>query len=100
MKQNRLNDGEASMENELFLQSVFLEALRNKQISVSVYLINGIKLQGKIDSFDQSVILLKNTTAQIVYKHAISTIVPSEEISLNEKLKTQALTEEVLAVET
>ena len=44
---------------------------------MSIYLVNGIKLQGQIDSFDQFVVLLKNTVSQMVYKHAISTVVRS-----------------------
>jgi host factor-I protein len=43
---------------------------------VSIYLISGIKLQGQIESFDQFVILLRNAVSQMVYKHAISTVVP------------------------
>jgi host factor-I protein len=43
--------------------------------------VNGIKLQGQIESFDQFVILLKNTVSQMVYKHAISTVVPSRPVS-------------------
>lgn len=64
------------------LQDPYLNALRREQTPVSIYLVNGIKLQGQIDSFDQFVILLKNTMSQIVYKHAISTIVPSKPVSL------------------
>ncbi|NBT34399.1 MAG: RNA chaperone Hfq [Betaproteobacteria bacterium] len=59
------------------LQDPFLNTLRKEHVSVSVYLVNGIKLQGHIESFDQYVVLLKNTVTQMVYKHAISTIVPS-----------------------
>ncbi|EQB4359892.1 RNA chaperone Hfq [Vibrio alginolyticus] len=59
------------------LQDPFLNALRRERIPVSIYLVNGIKLQGQIESFDQFVILLKNTVNQMVYKHAISTVVPS-----------------------
>ncbi len=59
------------------LQDPFLNMLRKEHIPVSIYLVNGIKLQGHIDSFDQYVVLLKNTITQIVYKHAISTIVPT-----------------------
>jgi host factor-I protein len=59
------------------LQEPFLNALRRDKVPVSVYLISGIKLQGTIESFDQFVILLRNSTNQLVYKHAISTIVPS-----------------------
>jgi len=59
------------------LQEPFLNALRRDKVPVSVYLISGIKLQGTIESFDQFVILLRNSTNQMVYKHAISTIVPA-----------------------
>lgn len=58
------------------LQDPFLNLLRKEHIPVSVYLVNGIKLQGQVESFDQYVILLRNTVTQMVYKHAISTIVP------------------------
>lgn len=63
------------------LQDPFLNALRRERVQVSIYLVNGIKLQGQIESFDQFVILLKNTVSQMVYKHAISTVVPSRPIS-------------------
>ena len=59
------------------LQDPFLNALRREHVPVSIYLVNGIKLQGQIESFDQFVVLLKNTVSQMVYKHAISTVVPS-----------------------
>lgn len=64
------------------LQDPFLSALRQEQVQVSVYLVNGIKLQGNIESFDQYVVLLKNAVTQMVYKHAISTIVPARPIAL------------------
>ncbi|HEX2201560.1 MAG TPA: RNA chaperone Hfq [Gammaproteobacteria bacterium] len=64
------------------LQDPFLNALRKEHVPVSIYLVNGIKLQGQIESFDQFVILLKNSVSQMVYKHAISTIVPSRNIKL------------------
>ena len=64
------------------LQEPYLNALRKERISVSIYLVNGIKLQGQIESFDQFVILLKNTVSQMVYKHAISTVVPSRNVKL------------------
>ena len=63
-------------------QDPFLNALRTEHIPVSIYLVNGIKLQGQIDSFDQYVILLKNTVTQMVYKHAISTVVPTKTFSI------------------
>ena len=65
------------------LQDPFLNALRREKIPVSIYLVNGIKLQGQIDSFDQFVVLLKNSVSQMVYKHAISTVVPSRNVRLN-----------------
>ncbi|EAO0276542.1 RNA chaperone Hfq [Salmonella enterica] len=63
------------------LQDPFLNALRRERVPVSIYLVNGIKLQGQIESFDQFVILLKNTVSQMVYKYAISTVVPSRPVS-------------------
>lgn len=65
------------------LQDPYLNALRRERIPVSIYLVNGIKLQGQIESFDQFVILLKNTVSQMVYKHAISTVVPARALSHN-----------------
>lgn len=62
------------------LQDPFLNALRRERIPVAVYLVNGIKLQGTIESFDQFVVLLRNTVSQMVYKHAISTVVPSRNV--------------------
>lgn len=59
------------------LQDPFLNALRKERIPVSIFLVNGIKLQGQVESFDQYVVLLKNTVSQMVYKHAISTVVPA-----------------------
>ena len=64
------------------LQDPFLNALRKEHVPVSIYLVNGIKLQGQIDSFDQFVVLLKNTVSQMVYKHAISTVVPARAVQL------------------
>jgi len=64
------------------LQDNFLNSLRKDHIPVSIFLVNGIKLQGKVDSFDQYVIMLKNTISQMVYKHAISTIVPSKAVKM------------------
>ncbi len=62
------------------LQDPFLNTLRKERIPVSIYLVNGIKLQGQIESFDQFVVLLKNSVSQMVYKHAISTVVPARNI--------------------
>lgn len=66
------------------LQDPFLNALRLEKTPVSLFLVNGIKLQGHIDSFDQYVVLLRNATVlQMVYKHAISTVVPARTVNLN-----------------
>ena len=64
------------------LQDPFLNALRKEQVPVAIYLVNGIKLQGRIESFDQYVVLLKNSITQMVYKHAISTIVPARMVDI------------------
>ncbi len=64
------------------LQEPFLNTLRKEHVPVSIYLVNGIKLQGQIESFDQFVILLRNSVSQMVYKHAISTVVPARNVQL------------------
>ncbi len=64
------------------LQEPFLNILRKERTPVSVFLVNGIKLQGQIESFDQFVIVLKNAVNQMVYKHAISTIVPAKTVKI------------------
>ena len=64
------------------LQDPFLNTLRRENVPVSIYLVNGIKLQGQIESFDQFVVLLRNSVSQMVYKHAISTVVPARSIRL------------------
>ena len=64
------------------LQDPFLNILRKERIPVSIYLVNGIKLQGQVESFDQFVVLLKNTVSQMIYKHAISTVVPSRPVKI------------------
>ena len=70
------------MTKSQILQEPFLNALRKDKIPVSIYLVNGIKLQGQVDSFDQYVIILKNTVNQMVYKHAISTVVPARMVKI------------------
>lgn len=72
------------------LQDPFLNVLRRDRIPVSVYLVNGIKLQGHVDSFDSFVILLKNAAvSQMVYKHAVSTIVPARNVRIDESSEPQ-----------
>lgn len=70
------------MLNHHSLQDPFLNELRKEKIPVSVFLVNGIKLHGIVDSYDQYVLLLKNSVTQMVYKHAISTVVPSRMITI------------------
>lgn len=65
------------------LQDPFLNALRREHVPVAIYLVNGIKLQGTIESFDQFVVLLRNQVSQMVYKHAISTVVPSRNVKMS-----------------
>ena len=65
------------------LQDPFLNVLRKEKIPVSIYLVNGIKLQGQVESFDQFAVLLKNSVSQMVYKHAISTVVPARAVKLS-----------------
>ena len=64
-------------------QDNFLNIARKEKIPVSIYLVNGIKLQGTVETFDSYVLILKNNTSQMIYKHAISTIVPAREIILS-----------------
>ncbi len=64
------------------LQDPFLNTLRKDRVPVSIFLVNGIKLQGTVESFDQFVVLLKNSVSQMVYKHAISTVVPSRNVRM------------------
>jgi len=75
MENNSMNKGHS-------LQDPFLNVLRKEHVPVAIYLVNGIKLQGQIDSFDQFVLLLKNSVKQLVYKHAISTIVPTRMVKV------------------
>ncbi|MDX1461275.1 MAG: RNA chaperone Hfq [Xanthomonadales bacterium] len=67
------------------LQEPFLNALRRERVPVSIYLVNGIKLQGQVESFDQFVVLLKNSVSQMIYKHAISTVVPARNVRINDE---------------
>ena len=64
------------------LQDPLLNTLRKERVPVAIFLKNGIKLQGTIESFDQYVVMLKNVSTQVVYKHAISTIAPSRNVTV------------------
>ncbi len=66
------------------LQDPFLNALRRQRVPVAIYLTNGIKLQGHVVAFDQYVILLKNNIRQMVFKHAVATVVPSRNVMWND----------------
>lgn len=70
------------MDKKQQVQDPFLNALRKERVPLSIFLKNGIKLQGTIESFDQFVVMLKNVTTQAVYKHAISTVVPSRNVRI------------------
>ncbi len=65
------------------LQDPFLNTLRKEKIPVAIYLVNGIKLQGQVESFDQFVIVLRNTVNQMIYKHAVSTVVPTKAVKID-----------------
>lgn len=71
------------MSNNYLLQDSFLDELRKEKIPVSVFLVNGIKLHGVIYSYDQYVVMLKNSVTQMVYKHAVSTVVPTRPVKLS-----------------
>jgi host factor-I protein len=64
------------------LQDSFLNTIRKEKILVTVFLTNGVRLKGTIKAFDNFVVLLKDVNEQMVYKHAISTIVPERPVDL------------------
>jgi host factor-I protein len=65
------------------VQEIFLNSIRKEKIPVTVFLINGVKLQGIVTWFDNFSLLLKREAhVQLVYKHAISTIMPTEPVNL------------------
>jgi host factor-I protein len=92
----RYENKENPMAKGQSLQDPFLNALRKERVPVSIYLVNGIKLQGQIDSFDQFVVLLKNSVSQMVYKHAISTVVPARNVRLQSEEGAVAATTETV----
>jgi len=67
--------------NAADLQDEFLDALKDERVPVSIYLVNGIKLQGQINDFTDEVIILQNGVNQMVYKHGITTVVPARNVS-------------------
>ena len=67
------------------IQDIFLEHLRDNNIDVTMFLVNGIKLVGRIERFDNFIVLLvRGNSSQVVYKHAISTIHPAEPVELTD----------------
>ena len=64
------------------LQDLFLNQLRKEKIPVLLYLTNGVRLKGVVKGFDNFVILLKDANEQLIYKHAVSTIVPEKSVDL------------------
>ena len=74
------------MAEKLLLQKMFIESIIKENIPVSIYLVNGVQLKGYIEKFDDDSLVLKNDIAQIIFKHAISTIVPTKSISTFESL--------------
>ncbi len=68
--------------SQVNLQDIFLNQMRKEKIPVTMYLVNGARLTGTIKGFDNFVILLKQENQQLVYKHAISTIIPEKPVEL------------------
>lgn len=68
------------MSKKVNIQDVFLNHIRKRRIAVTIYLVNGVKIEGVIKGFDNFVIILKDESQKMIYKHAVSTIEPSEEI--------------------
>ncbi|GAB1535114.1 RNA chaperone Hfq [Geovibrio sp. ADMFC3] len=68
------------MSKKVNIQDVFLNHIRKRRIAVTIYLVNGVKIEGLIKGFDNFVIILKDESQKMIYKHAVSTIEPSEEI--------------------
>ncbi|MEE9523357.1 MAG: RNA chaperone Hfq [Thermodesulfovibrionales bacterium] len=64
------------------LQDNYLNQLRKEKMQVVVYLTNGVRLKGVVRAFDNFVILLKDSTQQLIYKHAVSTIIPEKDLDL------------------
>ncbi|MCK9418411.1 MAG: RNA chaperone Hfq [Nitrospirae bacterium] len=73
--------------SQVNLQDIFLNQMRKEKIPVTMYLVNGARLTGMIKGFDNFVILLKQESQQLVYKHAISTIIPDKPVELVENME-------------
>ncbi len=64
------------------LQDLYLNSLRKEKIPVVIYLVNGARLKGVIKGFDNFVVFLKQGNHQLIYKHAISTVIPEKEVDI------------------
>ena len=96
MKNKKNKDlGKKMSEKIQNVQDVFLNKIRKEKMSVTVFLVNGVKLQGIVTWFDNFCLLLRRDShVQLIYKHAISTIMPGGPLSLNDEEKTEAEAEE------
>jgi host factor-I protein len=83
--------------SQVNLQDIFLNQMRKEKIPVTMYLVNGARLTGTIKGFDNFVILLKQENQQLVYKHAISTIIPEKPLEILEAVETRKAEQEQTA---
>ncbi len=83
--------------SQVNLQDIFLNQMRKEKIPVTMYLVNGARLTGMIKGFDNFVILLKQENQQLVYKHAISTIIPEKPLELLETVEAKKAEQEQAA---
>ena len=80
--------------SQVNLQDIFLNQMHKEKIPVTMYLVNGARLTGTIKGFDNFVILLKQENQQLVYKHAISTIIPEKPVELLETIESKKAEQE------
>ncbi|OGW40265.1 MAG: RNA chaperone Hfq [Nitrospirae bacterium GWD2_57_9] len=80
--------------SQVNLQDIFLNQMRKEKIPVTMYLVNGARLTGTIKGFDNFVILMKQENQQLVYKHAISTIIPDKPVELVEDIESKKTEQE------
>ncbi len=79
--------------SQVNLQDIFLNQMRKEKIPVTMYLVNGARISGTIKGFDNFVILMKQENQQLVYKHAISTIIPERSVEFLENADARKETE-------
>ena len=80
--------------SQVNLQDIFLNQMRKEKIPVTMYLVNGARLTGTIKGFDNFVILMKQENQQLVYKHAISTIIPDKPVEISEGIEVKKADQE------